>query len=500
MGRVVAIFAVVLLLAGGAGFYFFKIYRPAEDLKNAQAEIAAWETRWGLARDCLLGKAPGSAKTSEALAIHEMSPDPWDRGRCTPLIGKLTRGEADDTGIPAIETAWNDVDKAAQKAAAAFATHVGSSTTIVRDPLPAALDSLDIARSYLRKAAQLPATSQAGGVLAPASILPLQDGKERVVDVVVDAIPSAHGVVLFGQTESRRVQVTLTAGGAAKVDRTGPASLRAVPDTSWGTSPAGDALRVGSFDAEGAMPSVLSEIKAPSAAAVIGSLKQGTVVAMGAAEVYFARVKDSVVTVDPVIKGTGFASSLDADGRAVIIWDQDRKYKARIIVATADGPTVDLPDDMSMLPCLTKGIAWTQSGTQAYGFGGMAPLVRADIGEGMRLQGCTPDGALFRNYTGDDMDAICTDSCRKAKRPSGAPSQSALTIVGGNLVAIAAHNGVLGVWREGAAPAFFSLTETIRPAAAEASGVTAMAMTDDKVIDILARGEKGYVVVRIPAH
>src|SRR4051812_25658170 len=98
MGRVVAIFAVVLLLAGGAGFYFFKVYTPAQELKRAQTEVTAWESRWGLARDCLLGKTPGSAKTSEALAIHEMSPDPWDRGRCTPLIGKLTRGEADDTG------------------------------------------------------------------------------------------------------------------------------------------------------------------------------------------------------------------------------------------------------------------------------------------------------------------------------------------------------------------------------------------------------------------
>src|SRR5512139_985450 len=104
MGRVVLIFAAVLLLAGGAGYYFFKVYTPAKELKAAQDEVAGWEARFTAARDCLLGKTPGSAKTSEALAIHEMAPDPWDRGRCTPLIGKLTRGEADDTGIPAVET------------------------------------------------------------------------------------------------------------------------------------------------------------------------------------------------------------------------------------------------------------------------------------------------------------------------------------------------------------------------------------------------------------
>ena len=124
--RVVLIFLVVGLVAGGAGFYFFKIYRPAQDLKNAQAEITGWETRFTAARDCLLGKSPASAKTSEALAIREMAPDPWDRGKCTPLVSKLSRGEAPDTGIPEIEKAWAELDKAAQKAAFAFADHVGS--------------------------------------------------------------------------------------------------------------------------------------------------------------------------------------------------------------------------------------------------------------------------------------------------------------------------------------------------------------------------------------
>src|SRR4051812_6386920 len=147
MGRVVLIFTVVLLLAGGAGYWFFKIHTPAKELQAAQGEVTAWEARFQGARDCLLGKTPGSAKTSEALAIHEMAPDPWDRGKCTPLIGKPTRGEADDTGVPAIEKAWGELDKSAQKAAAAFATHVSSSTTLLDDPLPAALDGLDDARS-----------------------------------------------------------------------------------------------------------------------------------------------------------------------------------------------------------------------------------------------------------------------------------------------------------------------------------------------------------------
>src|SRR5512138_1479552 len=99
-GRVVGIVAAVALVAGGAGFYYFKIYEPGQNLKAAQAEIATWEARYQEARACLLGKSPGSPKTSEALAIREMAPDPWDRGRCTPLVSKLSRGNGNDTGVP----------------------------------------------------------------------------------------------------------------------------------------------------------------------------------------------------------------------------------------------------------------------------------------------------------------------------------------------------------------------------------------------------------------
>ncbi|HEY5947306.1 MAG TPA: hypothetical protein VIV40_17500, partial [Kofleriaceae bacterium] len=223
-GRVVAIFAVVALVAGGAGFYFFKIYQPAQALKDAQAEIAAWETRYQDARGCLLGKSPGSTKTSEALAIREMAPDPWDRGKCTPLVSKLSRGPANDTGVESVEATWVELDKAAQKAALAFAKHVQSSTTLKQDPLPAALDELDAARDKLRKIAELPAADKVGTPLAPVQIIPIVDGKEPVNELQIDALPSAHGLVLFGKTASRQVQVLLTSGAAPKVARLGGGS------------------------------------------------------------------------------------------------------------------------------------------------------------------------------------------------------------------------------------------------------------------------------------
>ena len=80
--RVLLVLLIIAAVAGGAIFYFFKIHRPAQDLKNAQEELAGWEKRYQETRACLLGKNPGSSKTSEALAIREMvgnTDDPWDR-------------------------------------------------------------------------------------------------------------------------------------------------------------------------------------------------------------------------------------------------------------------------------------------------------------------------------------------------------------------------------------------------------------------------------------
>src|SRR4051812_36444425 len=154
-GRVALIFAVVGAAAAGGGYYFFKVYQPAQAKHAAQDEITAWESRWSAARACLMGPKPASSKTSEALAVREMLPDPWQRDTCTGLISKLTRGPAPDTGYADIEAAWADLDKAATKAAGAFATHI-SAPVLDKDPLPGALDNLDAARLKLRASADLP--------------------------------------------------------------------------------------------------------------------------------------------------------------------------------------------------------------------------------------------------------------------------------------------------------------------------------------------------------
>ena len=533
-GRVALIFGAVALVAGGAGFYFFKIYGPAQELKAAQEEITRWEERYQGARACLLGKSPGSAKTSEALAIREMAPDPWDRGKCTPAVSKLSRGEGNDTGIPGVEAAWTALDKAAQKAALAFAKHVSSSTTLVDNPLPGALDELDAARLALRKAAEMPADTQAGKALEVAQIVPLVDGADPLTELRVDAIPSASGLVLFGGTANRQVQIAIAPGGTPKVARLGPGSIRGVPDSSWGATPSrlfvrgkgktrdtkGD-VKVGAMDAEGAIatPSTL-EVAVPLPdqgrvfdaedvieegdpvgsivlATVVGSLAEGAIVYGGYRTLAIARAKEGTVTADPPIQIDVATASTDLDGRAAMVWSTLDKVHKALIVKPGGDETFELPESFAGAPCLTKDRAFVMaSAPEVFAFGGGKPLARHPVSDFSGLQGCTADAAIVRVRRRPREVAVCTSECRKVVIPSGAPESSALTVVGGKLRAIATHAGVLGVWSEDAPPRFYALPVQAKPV--RAYEWPAMALTDGKVIDIIARGGNTFVVIRIP--
>jgi hypothetical protein len=534
-GRVVLIFAVVALVAGGAGFYFFKIYQPAQALEDARAEIATWEGRYQEARDCLLGKSPGSPKTSEALAIREMAPDPWDRGRCTAIVSKLSRGLSTDTGIAAIEAAWVELDEAAKKTAVAFAKHVGSSTTLEADPLPAALDALDAARAKLRTAAELPASEHGGTPLPQAQILPLADGKEQVTELVIDAVPSAHGLVAFGKTDSHQVQVVLETGGAPKVARVGSGSIRAVPDLGWGatagiltargTGKAQDStgdVRVGTMDVEGAIatPATLDvtvpvpqggrvfdeprafapgdQVGSLMLAAVAGTPADGAVVFGGYQTLVVARGKLGAITSQAPVQIDIATATTDVDGRVALVWTAlDQTHRARVLRPGGED-TFELPASFTGAPCMTSDRVWVMANApEVFAFGGDRPLVRIPVADDSGLQGCTTDAAIVRRRDRPREVEICADQCRKVTVPSGAPEYAAVTAVGGKLRAIAAHGGVLGVWSEDKPPVFYAL-----PVAAKlvlAHEWPAMALSNGKVIDVIARGAKSFVVVRIPA-
>ncbi len=496
-GRVVLIFLVVGLLAGGGGYYFFKIYQPAQALKNAQAEISGWEARFQSARECLLGKVPASSRTSEALAIREMDPDPWERGKCTPLISKLSRGDAPESGIPVVEEAWGALEKSISKAAFAFARHVSESTTMKEDPLPAALDELDSSRRALRTAAKMVPSEAKGAPLAAAQVLPLTDGGDALTNLTIDTIPSAHGLVLFGRTEARTVQLVLTPGGAPQIHRVGPGAIRSVPDMTWGATATSEGqLLAGAFDAEGAIatPTPLA-LPTPTIAAVAGTLQDGVLVYGNNESLVIARAKAGTITASPPVKITVAQAGIDVDGRVALIWGDATATKGQILKAGgADEPVVELPPSIGQL-CLTADRAWTQTFDTAISFGGGRPTFKKPLN--LRLQGCTAEAALFHDRNHPDTLMICSDDCRTTKIPATAPQFATTTVVGGKLISIASHGGVLGVWREGAAPVFYALPEAATPVLAHEW--PAMALTDGKVLDVLARGAKSFVVIRVPA-
>ncbi len=535
-GRVVLIFGVVALVAGGGGFYFLRVYQPAQQLAAAREEIAAWEARYQEARDCLLGKSPGSTKTSEALAIREMAPDPWDRGKCTPIVSKLSRGVANDTGVETVEAAWLVLDKAAQKAALAFAKHVGSSTTLEDDPLPAALDELDGARSTLRGAAKLTATEHAGTPLPVARIIPLVDGKEPLTELTIDALPSAHGLVVFGKTDSHQVQVALATGGTPTIARVGAGAIRAVPDLSWGATPGmlvvrgsgkaqdstGD-VSAGAMDPEGAIatPTTLSlavplmpethmydrdgtavragdKIGSIMLAAVAGTLAEGAVVYGAYQTLVVARAKANAITADPPIEIDVATASTDVDGRIALVWTGLDKTSRALVLHPGGEDAFELPSTFAGAPCMTTDRVWLAASTpEMFSFGGGRPLARLQVAPYSGLQGCTTDAALVRKRDRPRDVEICTDHCRKVQVPSGAPEYSAVTSVGGKLRAIAAHAGVLGVWSEDKAPVFYALPVHAKPVLAHEW--PAMALSDGKVIDVVARSATSFAVIRIPA-
>ncbi|MGE5186128.1 MAG: hypothetical protein ACM31C_28930 [Acidobacteriota bacterium] len=479
--RVIAIFAAVGVIAGGAGFWFVKIYRPNQVRKDAQAEILAWETRWAQARDCLLGPSPGSSRTGEALAIREMSPDPWNRGSCTSLISKLNRGDAPDSGLPAVEHAWNDLDAAAAKAATAFATHVAESTTLEHDPLPEALDDLDTARAKLREAAELPPAAGKGKPLPAAQILELADGKEPLHELIVESVPSSQALVLFGKTDTHTVQVSLVPGKPPQIGRVGLGAVRALPDGAWGARATETGAQVGAFDVEGAMaqPTPVAMKGGPSVAAVGGTLQDG-VVALGTDnQLELAHVTPAGVTAEPPIRGDSASLATDGDGTVAVMWTDKGATHAKLYAPGTPGQEVPIDPDAALPVCISSRRVMTAHATSS-------------------LLGCTPEGSLERAGGVPQAFVLCTKTCRKTQLPAGAPTASTTTIVDGKLVAIAEHGGVLGVWHEDGSKTFFALPTPAHPVMAHEW--PAMATTDGKVIDVLARPGKGFAIVRIPAR
>ncbi|HEY1547880.1 MAG TPA: hypothetical protein VGG28_08670 [Kofleriaceae bacterium] len=500
--RALAVFGVIGAIAAAAGYYFFEVYRPDQVKRDAQAEVATWEQRWSSARGCLLGATPGSAKTSEALAIHELQPDPWDGGACTGLMSKLTRGDEPNTGLADVEAAWRTLDRAATKAAAAFAEHVTAARDLASDPLPDALDALDTAHANLRHAAGMTVEATHGPALPVAQQLALADGSDAVTQIdFSQLLPSAHGYTGFGKTTTGRdVQFSLPIGGAPSALRVGIGAARGEPDTSWVAAIDEAKLVVGPADPDGNVGNVGKPIQTgakdvTSIAAVIGSLADGTVIYASGHTLGVARIKAGIATLEPTIEIADGYGVADTDGRVIATWTTTDKAGvtrgfARLFRPGSDSAAAAMDPDAEQEKCLASDRAWLSGERGLAMFDGTSVVTRAD--SDTKLLGCTADAAVL--HDGDAYQVCTPQACRTTRLPAGAPKRSSVGIVDGKLVAVTLHGAVLGVWREGAtAPAFYATPTQLTLAAT-------MVTSDGKALDVPARSPRGIVVLRVPAH
>jgi len=479
------VFAIVALLVGGGAFYFFGVVRAKQEKGGARDEVEAWEKRWLEARTCLVGEAPLASKPGQALAIREMGP--VQERACTPLVGKLSRGEAPSTGNPEIESAWTDIDKAAAKLGSAYGRHI-SSTPGAHDPLPDALDAFEEQRAKLRAAVDLPAPEPLGPPLPTAELIPLADGGDPVTKLD-EITPSAHGGLGYGNTKSHEVQVVLTAGGAPQVARVGFGGIRSTADLGFGVVAGEDSIKLGAIDREGALKEAQT-LDLPGKVGVlfvVGNAKQGAVLYGVGNKMLLARADNGPFAPGKELAVASVMANVDpVTNRGVAVWADPKGELHGLIAGAAAGAVVDLgkSGDPTTL-CLTNDRAYAMTRGALVAFTADKALP-SQLVANYRLVGCSPSAAVLSLEGSRGNYQACTESCRAVEL--GASTTAHPIAAKNKLYAAAAHSGIALVWREGGKPIYY------------AAGVDSIhsAMTDGKVMDLLGQTATGYAIARIP--
>ncbi len=501
-GRIGLIFGAVAVVLGGGLFYFFKIYQPKQQQGAAQTEVLAWEGRWNEARECLLGQQPASSSSRESLAVREMQPDPWERKTCTQLIGKLSRGVAEDTGLMKVEHAWMTIDRAAGKFANAFAMHADPFGDAVmkaekESALGAAFESLDAAHGELRQAVGLDAAAVTQLPALPAAeLIPIQDGAERVAALDSWVLPSAGGIYAQGVSKRARFQIVAAPGQPPKVLMAPNEVLRAVPDLTWAASPLFSEVAVAPVDEHGAFGATtnIPAVDPERVFFAVGSLTAGMVAYNAGNNLSIARSSGGPFVVDKPLEMERTVVAIDPAGRALLAWngfstlkDETATARLRGFITKGDAPPkiLELGTGYAGSACLTSTHGWVGDSSQAISFDdtGAVPHLLPQH----ELLGCTKDAALLHN-NGTSHYVVCTQACRVVNMGSMKSTRVA-TVAGGKVQAIRARGGVLGVWRENAAPVFYATQSTLLPI---------LATSDGKVIDVLASTDDGLVIARVP--
>jgi hypothetical protein len=498
---------VITALAAGGIFWFLKVHQPKQRIADAQAQIATWDARYAALRECLFGKTPGSSKLSEALAIRELSPDPWERKTCTPLVSQLTRGDMEDTRVPAVEEAWRVMDKAAGKVAVSFASHVDPGGDGMRkkpDPLPVALDELEVAYASLRKAAELgPAPPPAGmkdaRPLPAAQIVPVTLGGKRILSVQEPYVTSRSGLLAFGTVDGGEVQLQLAASKPPVVAAVGAGMQRALPDGSWGARALPDTIEVGQLDAAGtlATPAQLKLAGPTQVITALGSWADGVVVYGAGNQLVIARCKSGTCTPDKPLTVRAMAFATDAvTGDTTIVYADDkdsRMWAMHLAPAAIDLKLEDLGGaGFPKLMCLTEKSAWMQ-----YTLEGdtktmeLAPGSHREIPDDEHaLMGCSPGGAvLYRSYDPSYRRCSTEKGC-EAATPNAQREKVPVAVVPYGIAGIETRGAVLAV-RKGGPSDFYAVPNGFVPL---------VTMTDGNMLDVLGWSETGLAIARVSAR
>ncbi|MBL9014987.1 MAG: hypothetical protein JNL83_12465 [Myxococcales bacterium] len=493
--KIAAIFGAAAVLLGGGLYYFFRVYQPQQERGKAAAEIEAWERRLLAAQTCVLGDRPASARAGEALAVRELSPEPWDRSGCLKLVGKLSRGIAEDTGMMNVEHAWMTVDRAAGKVATAFATHVPpddeSPSARSSSALADALDELATARAELRATAGMdPPPPLAASALPPLAIIPVTDGSDRVVDLVDWPLPSAGGTIGYGTVKGKaEVQLTLVPGATPRAQKLPPGALRAVPDGTWGAAGLSKDVAIGRIDDRGAFADMTHLPVELGAKIVIaaGTFESGIVVYAASNRLVIARSSGGAFTAEQPHEVGRITFAIDPRGTALVAWSSLEVEGTLHALVARDGRPVavrDLgPGVYANASCLTRSGAWIRAREH---FVRLAEAATPHDLPEHELLGCSAEAALLHRF-GTAHYAVCGESCRSADLAAMRPSPVA-TIAGDKVVAITARDRVLAVYTEGKPPAFYALDKPFRPT---------FAHSDGKVVDVVGTDSDGVAIARV---
>jgi hypothetical protein len=504
---IVAVASAAIAVGAGA-YYLLAVYAPQQKRGSAQREVTRWEERLDAARRCLLGESAAASSTREALALRELAPDPWSRGTCTQMIGQLSRGETEDTGMPEVEEAWRGLERAAGKVGAAFLAHVDPmgepAETRKPDALPVALEELDAAHAALRAAVglpKLPPRPAPTPPLARAELIPLRDGDQPVRAIASWTMPTMGGVIAFGSS-GRELQLTLAPGAPAVVRPVGNGVLRTVPDAAWGAAGGLEQVVTGALDEAGSLAGAEAAgadkraIKVEGRGrvfAVAGTAEDGLVVAGGESSLVLIRSRGGKLTADKPIAIEQLAFALDPAGRVLVAYNDEPDGKLHGFVARGGAPAkvLELGETQAGGACLTAKRGWI-SGPDSdliVSFDVESGAVTPQTWEKHDLLGCTAGAALLQKRNTASF-VVCTEQCRVAVLQGMRPSKIA-ALAGDEVVSVAHRDRVLGVWREKGPPRYFALDAPLTS--------LQLAMSDGKVIDIVAQAESGVVVVRVPA-